>query len=330
MSRTKHKSKKKKALRVGIIVTAVILLLLSAFLFIREWEADHGKFNEQTTYISEDVYHNGQQYKKKENIETILLLGLDKFESDNSGYNNDKQADFLMLLVVDHLSKKCEIIRINRDTMTEINVLGVAGDKIDVVEKQIALSHTYGNGREVSCRNVANAVSNLMLGIEIDHYISVTMDAVCVYNDLVGGVTLTLLDDFSDVDSTMIQGQTVTLNGEQALTYVRSRYGLDDPTNVGRMKRQKQYLEALYEKTKELISEDEAFVRNAALKVTNYIVSDCSINKLESIADSISDYEIGPITDLDGEIVKGEQFVEFHPYEESIKETVLSCFYEKP
>lgn len=329
MSSHKHKRKSKSALRLGIILLSVVLLLTAALLFIREWEADYGKFNDETTVISQEVSYNGQQYTKKDNLETILLLGLDKFENEETGYNNDKQADFIMLLVIDHSSEKCEAIYINRDTMAEINVLGVAGDKIGVVEKQLALSHTYGNGREISCRNVANAVSNLMLGMEIDHYVSVTMDAVSVYNDFVGGVSLEILDDFTFADSSMVQGQTVTLNAQQALTYVRSRYGLDDPSNVGRMKRQKQYLEALYEKSKELISEDETFVQRAALKVTNYIVSDCSINKLEGLINNISAYELGLVRELEGEIVQGEEFIEFYPGEDSIRKTVLDCFYEK-
>ncbi len=34
------------------------------------------------------------------------------------------------------------------------------------------------------------------------------------------------MDDFSSIDSTLVQGETVTLMGNHALTYVRTRGGL--------------------------------------------------------------------------------------------------------
>ena len=40
----------------------------------------------------------------------------------------------------------------------------------------------------------------------------------------------------------------MTLQGEQALRYVRTRYGLEDSTNSTRMARQQQYINALYAK----------------------------------------------------------------------------------
>ena len=199
-----HKNKKEKrttALKSVAIVLAIVLLCTSAFLFIRVWEKDHGKFQESTEVLNDNLDFNGIEYALKDNLETVLILGLDKFNNDDSGYNNDKQADFLMLLVIDHSAKTCSPIHINRDAMVTMDVLGVAGDKIGTAKKQIALSHTYGNGREVSCRNTANAVSGLLLGMEIDHYVSVTMEAVPVYNDFVGGVTVEILDDFSSYNS---------------------------------------------------------------------------------------------------------------------------------
>lgn len=276
------------------------------------------------------VVYNGQEYVLNDNIETILVIGLDKFEEsydDEESYNNDKQADFIMLLVVDDSDSSYTAIHINRDTITEMNILGVAGDKVGTVSKQIALAHTYGNGKEVSCRNVSDAVSNLLLGANIDHYVSVTMDAVALFNDLVGGVEVTVLDDFTGIDDTLVKDQTVTLFGEHALKYVRSRYGLDDSTNNNRMNRQQQYLKALYNKTQVCVENDDGFIAEAALKLTDYIVSDCSVNKLQSLMEKISLYEFAEMRTIEGETVTGEEFMEFHPNADSITETVIKLFY---
>lgn len=306
-------------------------VICGIFVGINIWEQKTGVFEEPDGFEIPDsaLTYNGKKYDLKENIETVLVLGLDKFEQiEYESYNNDLQADFLMLLVIDNEAEKCTALHINRDTMTSMNVLGVAGDKIDVVNQQIALAHTYGNGKEISCRNTAEAVSNLLLNIDIDYYLSVTMDAVLTYNDYVGGVEVTVADDFSSIDDTLVKGEKVNLNGEQALKYVRSRYGLEDSSNSHRMERQRQYLRALYEKTKECINDDDDFIMNVAAKLSPYIVSNCSGTRLQAIMEKISDYELTEILDLEGETKKGEKHLEFYPDTKNIEETVLGLLYK--
>lgn len=334
MQRGEQRMKRKESTRRTVLkISAVflaVLLVLSAVLFaLSLWDRHHGQYKDSLTVTPDIKVYNGEEYRLKERIETLLVLGLDTYDSIQlESFTNDKCADFLLLMVIDHKDDTCKAIHINRDTMADMHVLGVAGDRVGTVNKQIALSHTYGNGREVSCRNTADAVSRL-LGVEVDHYVSVTMDAVPVLNDLVGGVSVEVLNDFSQVDPTLVQGETVNLTGQQALTYVRARYGLDDPTNSQRMKRQKQYLEALYYRANQCVQEDENFVSRAALAVTEYLVSDCSGNKLESMLSQFTANPLSAIYSPDGQSVAGEQYMEFYPTEQSVEEIVINCFYEK-
>lgn len=329
----KSRSSKRKIKRIIKIAAAALLavvLVCGIFVGITVWETNRGEYKAPSSFEVPDsaLEYDGKKYDLKEDVETILVMGLDKYEqAEDDTYSNNMQADFLMLLIIDNDAQKCTALHINRDTITSMNVLGVAGDKVDVVSKQIALAHTYGNGKEISCRNTAEAVSNLLLGIEIDYYLSVTMEAVEVYNDFVGGVEVTVLDDFKGIDDTLVKGETVTLMGEHALHYVRSRYGLEDSSNNHRMERQKQYLKALYDKTQWALNNDSDFIVNAASKLTPYIVSNCSGNKLQSVMEKIADYELTEIRDLEGESVKGESFMEFYPDGKSVEETVISLFY---
>lgn len=332
MSR-KHHSKHRKNdrfLKIIAVILAIIILVCGILYAISLWERHAGRYDEpdNTEVVDRVMEFDGKQYELNENLETVLILGLDKFDrSEEDSYSNTMQADFILLLVIDNEKKQCTSLHINRDTVTEMSVLGVAGDRIDTVSQQLALAHTYGNGREISCRNTSEAVSDLLLNMNIDHYVSVTMDAVSTYNDLVGGVTLRVLDDFSGIDDTLIKGKEVTLKGEHALNYVRSRYGLDDSTNNRRMERQRQYLEALYNKTVECLKNDEDFIVDSASKLTNDLVSDCSATRLQSIAEKIADYSFTGIRDIEGETVMGETYLEFHPDPESIKEAVVDLFY---
>ena len=328
-----QKESNNRILRYVAIILTAIILVTSILIVINVIERRQSIFTgEQPEANSAELIYKGKTYIKKDNIETMLVLGLDKLQDTDeeiASYNNDKQADFIMLFVIDNENSTCNAIHINRDTMTRINVLGVAGNKVGTVNKQIALSHTYGNGKEVSCRNAADAVSGLLLGAKVNHFASVTMDAVPVFNDLVGGVELEVLDDFSGVDDTLIKGQTQKLMGKQVLNYVRTRYGLEDSTNNTRMIRQRQYIKALYETTRECIKNDNKFVANASIKMSEYIVSDCSANKLEAIFKKISSHEFLNIYDIKGESVKGEKFMEFYPDSDSLEKLVIDVFYKE-
>jgi anionic cell wall polymer biosynthesis LytR-Cps2A-Psr (LCP) family protein len=157
---------------------------------------------------------------------------------------------------------------------------------------------------------------------------SVTLDAVPVFNDLVGGVELTVMDDFTGIDPTLVKGETLTLNGQQALTYVRTRYGLEDSTNTTRMKRQRQYMDALYEQFQSCVDADDEFILEASVKMSDYMISDRSVTQLQTLANKFNEYDFVEICEIEGESKKGAEFMEFYPYESSIKETVISLFYE--
>ena len=150
-----------------------------------------------------------------------------------------------------------------------------------------------------------------------------------MFNDLVGGVSVEVLDDMTALDPALTQGQTVTLSGAQALTYVRARYGLEDPTNAHRMQRQKQYLEALYERARQCMAADETFVSHVALTLADYLVSDCSGNRLESILTRFAENRLETIHSPEGRSVAGQQFMEFYPDAASVEQIVIDCFYEK-
>ena len=326
----KKRNDKRKLMRGLAVALLAVFLLTGAFLLLELWEKRQSIFPEQKTENTVFEY-NGVEYVKNEDVESFLILGLDKFEDaiNNDSYNNDQRADFLMLLVFDNSEKKFTAVHLNRDTMVNMNVLGVAGQKIGTVNKQLALAHTYGNGRDVSCRNTADAVSELLNGVKVNHYLSITMDAVPILNDLLGGVEVTVLDDFSGIDDTLIKGETVTLHGDHALTYVRERYGLEDSSNSTRMVRQRQYMTAVYDKAILEIENDDNFVIEASSKLADYIVSDRSVNQLQEIAKKLSQYKFTEIETLEGESVIKDGLMEFRPDADSIDKIVFELFYKK-
>lgn len=309
----------------------IIFIVAGACLCIELFVDDTNTAGAETTFGDEQITVDGKDYSLKSDVSTFLVMGLDKYSGDISeeSFRNDMQADFLMLYVFDNLNKKYTVVNINRDTMTDVNILDVAGDKMYTEKKQIALAHIEGNGKNSSCRNTAEAVSSLLKGIHVDHYASLTLDSVAVFNDMVGGVEVEIKHDFTGVDDTLIMGERVTLMGEHALNFVKERHGVSNSTNAERMERQKEYLTALREKTLSVIKNNDKFIAEAVVKMADYIVSDRSVNQLQDLAEKVNEYEFLGSKEIKGESKMGKEFIEFYPDEKALEKLVIELFYNE-
>lgn len=330
--------------KVALALALVLVIVVAMVLLLRFWERQHFWVDESQNpgYHSitgeeelEEVFYNDRWYIRRRGIETLLVLGIDKdseiasAETDMDGYINSQQCDFLMLVILDHENKTYTGLHINRDTMTSITVIGPGGDEVGSFVGQIALAHTYGSGGRDSCKNTTKAVSELLSDTKVDHYVSVTMDAVPIVNDAVGGVTVTIEDDFSAVREDFVMGETITLMGEQSLAYVRTRLGMGEPTNLARMERQRVYMTGLMNAYKSRLETDPELVLSVLMEINDYLVSDCTVNDLSDIADSVYEYEFAGIKYIDGEAVMGDRYIEYNYDQEALNRLVLELFFEE-
>lgn len=278
----------------------------------------------ETTEAAEEIAP-----KLKKNLQTILIMGLDDYErpEESEGYLNDMQSDFILLAVIDTENHVFRGLHINRDTMARIPRIGVFGDNAGSYTAQLALAHTFGSGGSDSCLNAVKAVSRFLDNIQIDHYMTFTMDSVAMINDMVGGVTVTVLDDFGEYDKSLVKGEEVTLTGEQALHYVRGRGGVGDQTNISRMERQRQYMNGLYINAMKAAQADENFIKNLVLKLSDSFMTDCSISQLDALSKTMAECEMEPFITIPGESKVGK-FMEFYADEAALKDIIQDLFYE--
>lgn len=328
----KFKNTSNRFFYIAISIIVFLILVVGVLLVLNILDENQSKnVTPQPSYDSSLMYIDGSPYKLKSNMETILFIGTDKFEdediSDNS-FRNDQQNDFNLLIVIDNNSQKYTPILINRDTMTDIQTYSVSGQKLGAEYKQLALAHTYGTGSSDSCINVSEAISNLMYNVNIDHYASVTLDAISVLNDAVGGVTLTVLDDMSEIDEEMYEGVELTLDGEQAEIYIRSRYGLDDSTNENRMERQKQYMTEWVKQAKQGVNSDSSFSSNVIIKISDYLTTDMSVSYMSKISEKLSEYSQNEILELSGTTSVVNNHTQFKADDTELKNIVKNIFYE--
>ncbi len=316
----------------NILYLCVILLLVLVIVFSGIQILEKTVFREQqepySSYSSKTIVRDGVSYFPRQDITVIMALGIDEFgEVQSSGsYNNSGAADMVTLLVLDHKDKVCNILCLNRDTMVEMPVLGIGGKQAGTYYGQLALSHTYGTGLEDSCENTKKTVSDFLYGITIDHYVAMNMDAISILNDAVGGVAVTVEDDFSEVDPTITMGEVV-LRGEQAIHFVRTRYDVGDQLNISRIERQKEYMDGFFTALRAQQNEDAEFVVSAYNQVSPYVVTDCSANTISSLMSRYADYPLGEIVSPDGENIVADGYYQYRVDEEALDQLVLKLFY---
>ena len=317
-----------KQLVYCVAVLLLVLIVLYSGLRILEATILNSGSHADPGIVSRTVTRNGIDYYPRRDITVMLLLGIDQDGpvEDSGAFTNPGASDAVMLLIFDEQNETWSILQLNRDTMVDIPILGLGGREAGTTYGQLALAHTYGSGLEDSCINARKAVSNFLGGISIDYYIAMNMDAVTILNDAVGGVTVTVTDDFSDVDPTITMG-TMTLRGEQALNFVRDRQNVGDQKNVTRMERHREYMEGFREALHGKLAESTGFVTETYSAVAPYLVSDCPISTLTSMIERYEDYQFTGVITPEGESAVVDGYNAFYADGEKLDELVIGLFY---
>jgi anionic cell wall polymer biosynthesis LytR-Cps2A-Psr (LCP) family protein len=283
--------------------------------------------------VPDDVMEwNGHKYALNGNIDCLLIMGLDDNEIidyEAEGKNRNLAcADLILLAVFNKDTHTYNLLQINRDTMCEVMTYDSLNHFAKMKTTQICLSHTYRTRHEDACEDTEFAVSHLLYDIDIDNYFALTMDSISIINDSVGGVTVPIEDDFSEIDPSFVKGSTITLMGDQAETYVRSRMNVvNDPTNVNRMKRQRLYMSTLLPILGQNASESSSFAMDLFNQLGPYMITDCSYDQLTNYITQFSGYTLDKIVTPEGRNVVGEKHYEFYIDDASLKQIVIELFY---
>ncbi len=316
----------KKLLYICLILILVLVILFSG-LRILESTVLSGSQEQIGEASSVTIERNGKEYFPRQDLMVILLMGIDETGpvKDSQSYNNTGEADMVSLLVFDKTNETVDILSLNRDTMLDMPVLGLGGKNAGTKFGQLALSHTYGSGLKDSCDNTKKTVSDFLYGLNINYYVAMNMDAIAILNDAVGGVTVNVTEDFSDVDATIQQGE-MTLMGEQAIHYVQVRKNVGDEKNISRMERQTEYMQGFLEAFRQANQEEE-FVIKTYESVSDYMVTDFTAQSMSATLNMYSGYQLDEVITPEGENRLDGEHYEFYADEQKLDELILRLFY---
>lgn len=336
-----HRSKKKRLskgtrilLRIVIVIVVIALLLAAAVLIL-----DHmgkGKLTgggEMTAIPEADiesagrVRYKGQLYQYKNNITSILLMGVDSRNKEESSgeFGRSNQSDVNVLAVMDPTSKEITLINISRDSMVDLEVLDDYGNSKGTARAQLALSYSYGDGANVSCELTRNAVSGLFFDLPIHAYASVYMNGIADLVGEVGGVTVSARETFGD----FVEGQTVKLTRSNTESYIRYRTH-DTEGNNQRMERQKQVIMALAKTMLSNIRRQPINVLTMYDAVKRNVTTDLDTASILYLGRTAAGLHLNEeMLKVTGESVLGAgDHAEYLVDETALFEMILSVFYE--
>ena len=317
---------------MALVFLAVLAVLAAGgYLIGRHFEEngvreERGHMTEGFGRYEEKIYR-GRTYYKKTDVTTLLLMGVDRdTTAEQRLYRDGGQADFLLLLVIDHEAKTVRQLQIERDTMARVHVLTILGQDGGHMNLQICLSHGYGANQEVCAQNTVEAVSHYLDNLGVDLYMAVDYSAVPTINDMLGGVTVTLKDDFGTPD--MQPGMTVTLKGKQAETFVRARMSVGDGTNASRQIRQREWLDGATALMSGKAGENPNFFGEMLDALGMRLTTNASRGRLINEFNAAFGYERMPVEQIPGEYAVGRDgFTEYHTRADDVTQWVLKAVY---
>ncbi len=337
-----HRHRHKRLSRTAIVVVLACAALLYAGLLLgvqtignrlerRDAVESIGSLEGRFTFDALTMQYGGRTWTYREReLTNLLLIGVDWEESENTVSGRYAgQADFLFLITLDRKGKTVSTLQLDRDTMTDVRIYGPFGDYTGIRKTQICLSHAYGKSDTQNCENTVWAVSRLLGGVPIDGYIALDMSSVAVINDVLGGVTVTLEEDFSALDPEMTKGTTLTLQGSQAETFVRGRMNVGSGTNAGRMQRQRAFIRAAEELLIQRMNEDMNYVGTLYDALDGHMTANIERGWLINKAYEYRAYQRPDTKTLAGSHSIGtDGFMEFHADEDALNALLTEMFFE--
>jgi LCP family protein required for cell wall assembly len=287
--RRKPRLKRRKGLLITAWVAAGIVVLGgtgAGYLYF--------KLNGNINSVDIDqVLGTDRPEKTDDGSQNILVLGSDTRTGGNKklgGGTDDGSArsDTAMVVHVYKGHKKAGVVSIPRDTLVDRpECTDGEGNTHDAADG-VMFNSAYSTGGAACAVKTVESMTDLRM----DHYLEVDFAGFQKLVDELGGVEVTTTEDIDDPDSHLeLKAGTHRLTGEQALGLVRTRHGVGDGSDLGRIELQQAFIKALVTQVKEVgVFTDPKKLYDLADTATKTVTTDsnlASVNSLMSFANGL-------------------------------------------
>ncbi|WP_369193703.1 LCP family protein [Streptomyces djakartensis] len=225
--------------------------------------------------------------------ENILVLGSDTRAGGNrkiGGGTDDGSArsDTAMIVHLYKGHKKASVVSIPRDTLIDRPACADTKGNEYPAAHGVMFNSAYSTGGAACAVKTVESITDLRM----DHYLEVDFAGFQELVDDLGGVEITTTKSIDDPDSHLkLEAGTHRLDGEQALGLVRTRHGVGDGSDLGRIQLQQAFIKALVHQLKDVgvLSNPKKLI-DLAETATKTVTTDSdlgSVNRLASFANGL-------------------------------------------
>lgn len=216
----------------------------------------------------------------------ILVLGSDSRSGSankalGGGDSGGARSDTAMVVHVDAGRTSATVVSIPRDTLVTRPSCPTASGGTTSVAYGVMFNTAYEVGGPVCAVKTVEA----MTGVRMDHYMEVDFAGFASLVDALGGVTVTTDEDIDDADSHLtLAAGTHHLDGKTALALARTRHGIGDGSDLGRIGLQQKLVKALLEQMSTIsLWSDPAKLYSVADAATESLTTDSDLDSLSAL-----------------------------------------------
>ncbi|NGN64255.1 LytR family transcriptional regulator [Streptomyces sp. A7024] len=214
----------------------------------------------------------------------ILVLGSDSRAGENQSYGAGvagARSDTAMLVHVGAGRKSAAVVSVPRDTIVRRPACPLDGGGTAPGERAAMFNTAYGVGGNACTVKTVEGMS----GIRVDHVMEIDFTGFKRLIDAMGGVRVTVPQAIHDPKSGLDLGKgTHRLRGEEALALVRTRYGIGDGSDLGRIRLQQKFMAALADQLKsEGLLGDPVRLYKVADAATSALTTDKELGSLSAL-----------------------------------------------
>ncbi|WP_026122844.1 LCP family protein [Nocardiopsis halotolerans] len=222
-----------------------------------------------------------------EGVMNLLILGSDIRSGENAEYGEaeGERPDTILIASINVDSGAATLVNLPRDLIVDLPaceaVEGYQG--MSAHSGMINSAMTYGG---VGCQW---KTVETITGIHLDHFVMMDFGGFKDMVDAIGGVEMCIPAPIDDPKAKLsLEAGTQTLNGEESLGYVRSRYGQGDGSDLSRIDRQQEFMGAML---RQVLSSE---VMTSPVTITNFLgaVTDSVTTDEELTVDIMTDMAI--------------------------------------
>ncbi len=291
-----NKRKRSRLRRVVLWTSATLALVMlagvaTAYAYYYSLRAD------MTQHDIASVLRDEDRPDKISDAVNVLFIGSDGYEEDSPAYSTEFEGERSDSLMLAHISpdKRVSVISFPRDSLVQLPECDAYG-KTEGTYGYFGMINAamYHGGPPCVVRTIET-----LTDIRVDHFVHLSFASFRDVVNAIGGVDMCIPEPMQDRRAKLdLDAGEQTLDGDQALSFVRARYDIGDGGDMGRIDRQQMFLAALADQvTSGDVLSSPAKLNGILQAVAQHSATDqeLTLDRMLSIAVTMADVDLSDI-----------------------------------